>query len=152
VLDNWKCPFGTSGSLARSFFNHAATFSNVIAFILPGSFHKDSVQNKLNKRFHLVHGRALEENSFTFKDQDYGVRCVFQIWARFDSANLFQKKPRVPISGLREKVKSVKKTTDFELVNAEQHPDIAVRRTGVNAGKIFLDSPFNKSSFISESI
>ena len=47
-------PFGRVSSLAIKFFNHAATFADTIAFIIPRTFRRVSVQNKLNLHFHLV--------------------------------------------------------------------------------------------------
>ena len=47
-------PFGKVSSLAIKFFNHASNWSNVIAFIIPRTFRRISVQNKLNKNFHLI--------------------------------------------------------------------------------------------------
>lgn len=44
-------PFGEQSTLAIKFFNHAAEFASTIAFILPKSFRKVSVQNKLNLSF-----------------------------------------------------------------------------------------------------
>ena len=49
-------PFGRVSSLAIKFFNHAATFADTIAFIIPRTFRRVSVQNKLNLHFHLVEG------------------------------------------------------------------------------------------------
>jgi hypothetical protein len=46
-------PFGKNSSLAIKFFNKCAEKSEVIAFILPKTFKKDSVINKLNKNFAL---------------------------------------------------------------------------------------------------
>ena len=48
-------PFGKVSSLAIKFFNHAAQWAHVIAFIIPRTFRKTSVQNKLNSQFHLVY-------------------------------------------------------------------------------------------------
>ena len=47
-------PFGKNSSLAISFFNKAAEFSDIIAFILPQTFSKDSVKNRLNLSFFLI--------------------------------------------------------------------------------------------------
>ena len=41
-------PFGKISSIAIKFFNHAAKWANVIAFIIPRTFRKPSVHNKLN--------------------------------------------------------------------------------------------------------
>ena len=40
-------PFGRVSSTAIRFFNHSAKFAEVIAFIIPQTFHRVSVQNKL---------------------------------------------------------------------------------------------------------
>ena len=44
-------PFGKNSSLAIKFFNHATQWSSVIAFIVPRTFRRVSVQNKLNPHF-----------------------------------------------------------------------------------------------------
>lgn len=75
-------PFGSRSKLAIDFFNKAAQFSNVIAFIVPVSFMKWSVQKELNKNFHLIDYFYLEPNSFLDRDKEFAVRTVFQIWAK----------------------------------------------------------------------
>ena len=46
-------PFGQQSNLALRFFNHAAEFADTIAFILPKSFKKISLQNQLDNYIHL---------------------------------------------------------------------------------------------------
>jgi hypothetical protein len=75
-------PFGSRSKLAIDFFNHAAKFSNVIAFVLPVSFMKWSVQKELNQNFMLIDYFYLEPNSFMDRDKEFSVRCVFQVWCR----------------------------------------------------------------------
>ena len=41
-------PFGKISSIAIKFFNHSANWSNIIAFIIPKTFRRPSVQNRLN--------------------------------------------------------------------------------------------------------
>jgi predicted RNA methylase len=48
-------PFGKNSSLAIKFFNISAEFSSVIAFILPRTFKKASIINKLNDKFNLIY-------------------------------------------------------------------------------------------------
>lgn len=68
--------------MAIDFFNHAAKFSEVIAFIVPNQFKKWSVQNKLNKSFKLIKESDII-NTFIFNQQEVkGIYCVFQIWVR----------------------------------------------------------------------
>ncbi len=46
--------FGKRSKLAINFFNHAAKYSEIIAFIVPVSFMKWSVQKELSSDFHLL--------------------------------------------------------------------------------------------------
>ena len=75
-------PFGNRSKLAIDFFNKAATMSDVIAFILPVSFMKWSVQKNLSSNFALYNYLYLEPESFTSNGKPYGVRTVFQIWVK----------------------------------------------------------------------
>ena len=52
-------PFGTGSSLAVKFFNSCALYCDVIAFIIPRTFKRISIQNKLDLNFHLVYGEDL---------------------------------------------------------------------------------------------
>ena len=77
-----KPPFGKRSKLAINFFNHAAKYSKIIAFIVPVSFMKWSVQKELSSDFHLLDYFYLEENSFTDSGKDFSVRCIFQTLPR----------------------------------------------------------------------
>ena len=116
-------PFGKNSSLAVKFFNHASTFADTIAFILPRTFQKNSIKNRLNLNFHLVQEEVLPTNSFIFKGEDYAVPCVWQIWEKQDTP--------------RTKVLKRLRCDAFSFVSREDNPDIAIRRVGVNAGRIF---------------
>lgn len=72
-------PFGRVCSTAIKFFNHAATFAEVIAFIIPQTFQRVSVQNKLDFNFHLVYNEDINQRIFT---PDMAAKCCFQIWKR----------------------------------------------------------------------
>ena len=75
-------PFGKKSKLAIDFFNKCAQYSKLIAFIVPVSFMKWSVQKELSKDFKLIDYFYLEPNSFLDRDKDFSVRTVFQIWGR----------------------------------------------------------------------
>ncbi|MES2002123.1 MAG: SAM-dependent methyltransferase [Pseudomonadota bacterium] len=81
-------PFGKNASLARRFFDHAAQFADIIAFILPRTFEKDQFVNRLNRSMHLIHSHLLDELSFELEGEPYAVPTVFQIWEKrpFDRA------------------------------------------------------------------
>lgn len=86
VLVAGNPPFGRNCSLAIRFFNHAASFANVVAFIIPRTFRKCSVQNKLDARFHLVFDEDLQTKPCAFVPP-MAVKCCFQIWQK-DSTKL----------------------------------------------------------------
>jgi predicted RNA methylase len=79
-------PFGRNNSLSIPFFNRAADYSEYICFIVPRSWRKWSVINRLDRRFELVHDEDLQ---IDYEDED-GKRLVvqnrlntcFQIWRR----------------------------------------------------------------------
>ena len=74
-------PFGRVSSLAIKFFNHSAQWANVIAFIIPRTFRRISVQNKLNEMFHLVYDEEVSNNPCCFSPPMM-VKCCFQVWER----------------------------------------------------------------------
>jgi predicted RNA methylase len=82
-------PFGRNNSLSIPFFNKAAKHSDYIAFIVPRSWRKWSVINRLNRNFHLIHDQDL---SIDYVDdlgemvwQKSNLRTCFQLWERRDS-------------------------------------------------------------------
>ena len=74
-------PFGRVSSLAIKFFNHAAQWANVIAFIIPRTFRRPSVQNKLHNNYHLVYDEDTPIKPCCFSPSMM-VKCCFQIWER----------------------------------------------------------------------
>jgi len=74
-------PFGRVSSLAVRFFNQSAEFADVIAFLVPRTFRRISVHNKLNLNFHLLHDEEIPTRPCAFEPQ-MGVKCCFQIWER----------------------------------------------------------------------
>ena len=83
ILTIGNPPFGRVSSLAIKFFNHAAKWSQVIAFIIPKTFRKISVQNKLNNKFHLVLDEDIPTSPCSFTPP-MSVKCCFQIWKKSD--------------------------------------------------------------------
>lgn len=118
-------PFGEQGNLAIKFFNHAAVFADTIAFILPKSFKKSSIQNKLDLFFHLEKEIPLKDNSFLLMEKEYNVPCVFQVWKR--------RKEK------REKVNLPTKSKILQFVKTKEEADFRIQRVGGNAGKAYLD-------------
>jgi hypothetical protein len=128
-------PFGRVSSLAIKFFNYSATWANVIAFIIPRTFRKISVQNKLDNMFHLVYDEEISNNPCCFSPQMM-VKCCFQIWEK--------KKTK------RQVIDLPTTHTDWEFLklgpndtNGQPTPpttaDFAMRAYGGNIGEIRTD-------------
>ena len=95
-------PFGNRSKLAIDFFNKAALMSEVIAFIVPVSFMKWSVQKNLNPNFSLHSYIYLEPESFSSNGEPYSVRTIFQIWVKkgsiYDNGTNLRLMKQPPIS------------------------------------------------------
>ena len=74
-------PFGRVCSMAIKFFNHAADWADVIAFIVPRTFRKISVQNKLNTLFHLIYDEEIPTSPCHFNPKMM-AKCCFQVWEK----------------------------------------------------------------------
>lgn len=114
-------PFGRQSSLAIKFIKKASEKAKTISFILPKSFKKDSMKAHFPNNFWLLKEIDLPEGSFTVNDKIHDVPCVFQVWKKR------RKQRPKPEKLIPEK---------FKFVTKENSPDIAVRRVGVNAGRI----------------
>lgn len=125
-------PFGKQCSLALKFIKHAATFANTIAFILPKSFKKESIQSKIPLDYHLINQVDLADNAFRLEGKDYSVPCVFQIWKQ-TPGSCRKKESRESLP------KDMSWTKDISKAN------VAIRRVGVYAGKAYKDDLISKS-------
>jgi hypothetical protein len=74
-------PFGRVSSLAIKFFNHAAKWADVIAFIIPRTFRRVSVHNKLDLNFHLIFDEEIPTQPCSF-NPPMMAKCCFQIWEK----------------------------------------------------------------------
>lgn len=126
-------PFGKNSSLAVKFFNHASSFANTIAFVLPRTFRKPSIQNRLNEYFHLDFEEILPKNSFHTPDKKIcNVPCVWQIW---------NKKNKI-----REKIIKITTHKDFEFVERKD-ADFLIQRVGGGVGYITKDMNHKEPAF-----
>ena len=79
-------PFGRNNSLSIPFFNKAAEHSEYICFIVPRSWRKWSVINRLDRRFHLVADHDIKIDYVDETGQPISKRTslntCFQIWQR----------------------------------------------------------------------
>lgn len=125
-------PFGQQNSLALKFINHAARFADTIAFIIPRSFDKESLKQRVDKNFHLMSSTVLPPKSFTLNGNPYAVPCIFQIWERGE-------KPRVDAP---QKLA----TQHFRFVKKNENSDFSIRRIGGNAGRASLNTDVSDQS------
>jgi hypothetical protein len=126
-------PFGKNANLAVKFFNESAKFSDVIAFVIPRTFRKASLINRLNKHFHLVYDETVPDNSFIFNGSPYNVWCCAQIWVRK--------------SEKRDKVETLKlsELRKWFTITEPVDSDFAIQRVGGKAGIIRLEDRINFS-------
>ena len=118
-------PFGRVGNKAIKFINKAAEFADTIAFILPRSFRKESLQRRIDKNFWLIKDVDLfEESCFIFNGEDYFAPCVFQVWERREE----ERNTKV------EKVDPV----GFSYVKRDG-ANLVIRRVGGAAGTAYVD-------------
>lgn len=78
-------PFGSGymNPLAKKFFNHAAKFSDIIAFIVPAKWHTSwKVHKGLDESFGLIFSEILPKDSFVADGKPHDVNCCMQIWIR----------------------------------------------------------------------
>jgi hypothetical protein len=123
-------PFGYQAKLAIDFFNYAATFATTIAFIVPRTFRKLSIQNRLSLNFELVYEEILPKNSFILLadngiTQEYDVSTCWQIWNKIENK--------------RSKIVLRTNHKDWVWCNKE-NAKYAMRRVGGLAGKVFIDN------------
>lgn len=134
ILTIGNPPFGKNAGLAVRFFNRAAEFSDVIAFVIPRTFRKASIINRLDQNFHCVYDQTVPDNSFIFNGNAYNVPCAGQIWIRKDQ-------PRNKIVTLKlEQIRNW-----FELVEPA-NSDFAIQRVGGRAGLIRITDRMNFSA------
>ena len=124
-------PFGRQSKLAMKFINKSAEFADTIAFILPRSFRKESVQRRIHKNFWLTKDIDLfEDSAFIFEGKDYFAPCVFQVWERREEERSTKVEKIDPVGW------------DY---TKREYCNIVIRRVGGAAGTSYLDNLKEKS-------
>jgi hypothetical protein len=123
-------PFGKQSLLCRKFINHASEFADSISFILPASYNKASMINKVPLNFQLTLSKDLGSNScFNTK-----ANCVFQIWQK--------------TTGIRKIKNLTRKHPDFEFLKpGDTSACFCIRNTGSvsSLGKICTITVANRA-------
>jgi predicted RNA methylase len=125
-------PFGRVSSTAIKFFNHSAEWCDTIAFIIPKTFKRISVQNKLNMNFHLIYEYDIPMKPCSFTPK-MDAKCCFQIWKK-----RINKRQSINLSLTHpdwEFLKLGPKKSD-NLPTPPNGADFAIRAYGSNCGKI----------------
>jgi predicted RNA methylase len=117
-------PFGRQASLAVKFVKKSCEYADSVSFILPKSFKKDSIKNKIPLNFTCVCEYDLPYKSFLVDGIEYDVPCVFQIWKKSNQTRI-----------IPEKVEPI----GYMFVKQNETPDISVRRVGFYSGKVDID-------------
>jgi len=112
-------PFGRQSGLAKRFIKKACEHAQTLAFVLPKSFKKPSMQACVPPCFHLERALDLPDDAFVCHGTPHAVPCVFQVWVRKTTP----RPTSVPVL-----------PTYYTYVSKED-AHVAVRRVGVNAGK-----------------
>lgn len=124
VLSIGNPPFGRNSSLAIKFINKCAKWSQTIAFIVPKSFKKRSMYDKINLNFWKVKEVDTPKNSFVFNGKNYDVPCVWLILEKQEDK--------------RTKEIKLKPPANFTFTSKE-NSNCCFRRVGINAGFSSVD-------------
>lgn len=117
-------PYGKNANLSVKYLNKTKEYSNNICFIVPASFNKPSIINRIDSCLHCV-------NSIDIPKEEFNVNACYQNW-------------EVSLNK-REKIKTFKKHLDFEFVDKE-FADIALGRVGGGpCGKVYRNNFQNRS-------
>ncbi|MGI9252040.1 MAG: hypothetical protein ACR2PR_12775 [Pseudohongiellaceae bacterium] len=114
-------PFGKNACTAVRFFNRAARHADEIAFIVPRTFRKMSLQKRLHGMFHLSEDGDVADRAFIRFGNPHDVPCAWQVWTKRDVERPMPVPP--PVDHL------IGYTTP-------RKADFAMRRVGFYAGRI----------------
>lgn len=123
-------PFGRNNSLSIPFFNHAAKYSEFIIFIVPRSWRKWTVQNKLNRNFQIVRDDDLTIDYVDVNGTDNykknNLRTCVQYWQKS-----------------YDKLRPIYEVKDMGLIKKCRHSDADVSLTifGYGCGTVKTEFP-----------
>ena len=132
-------PFGRNNALSIPFFNHAADSSDYIAFLVPRSWRKWSVINRIDRRFHLIHDEDLQidyvDRHGELINEKNRLKTCFQIWQK------------------RDELRPITKVQDHGLVTktTPELADVSLTIFGYGCGRVRTDferKPNSTSMFL----
>jgi predicted RNA methylase len=120
-------PFGRNNALSIPFFNKAAPHSDYIAFIVPRSWRKWTVINRLDRNFHLISDEDLQLDYVDVDGKRLMVKrrlnTCFQIWERRQEL-----RPRYSVEDL-----------GFVSKVSPEEADVSLTIFGYNCGSVKTD-------------
>jgi len=122
-------PFGRNNALSVPFFNKCADFSSVICFIVPCSWRKWSVTNRLNRSFHLLDDYNLDINYVDVSGQSLSnnshLRTCVQTWEK------------------RSELRDLVRVTDHGLIKkcGPEDADVSLTTFGFSCGTVKTEFP-----------
>jgi hypothetical protein len=126
-------PFGRAGSLALQFLKKAASECNRLAFILPSSFRKISLLDRVPTTHSLIADYQLPDQSYLLPDGSTRVvQTTFQLWEKGST-------PR-PKLGKIAPYRSYTKRVPID------EAEFAFRTQGASAGRILTGLNYNPAS------
>ncbi len=108
-------PYGVGANLAIKILNKSAEHTNDVRMVLPLSFRKDSVINKVSPELELLQDERLPDETFP-----RSIRAVKQKWARTGK--------------IREKIPTPTKHKDFLFVKWDRREEANLFIGGAGAG------------------
>lgn len=127
-------PFGRNNALSIPFFNKASKHSDAICFIVPRSWRKWSVTNRLDPNFELVHDEDISIDYVNSSGLEISTKTrlatCFQIWKR---------------SSIPRQLVFVKDMNVVEKTSPED-ADVALTIFGYGCGKLRMDFPRVKNT------
>ena len=126
-------PFGRAGSLALKILNKAARDSDRLAFILPSSFRKISILDRIDPYFHPVFDGNLPNQNYILPDGSVRwVNTCFQMWER--------RKTR------RVLFKDIIHYSEYTQRVSPEKSEFCFRTQGASAGKVLNGLNYNPAS------
>lgn len=122
-------PFGRNNALSVPFFNHAARFCDLICFIVPRSWRKWTVINRLDRSFHLV------------DDYDLSINYVDPVGDLISGRNTL--KTVVQTWERRQPLRDVIAVRDMDIIRkvSPLEADVSLTIFGYGCGKVKTEFP-----------
>lgn len=114
--------FGADGTAPLAVINHAATFADYVALLLPASFARNALKDRVDPFLELVFEQTFPEQLAIIDGELEPVRVVFQIWKKR--------------SGARLEREDITSHAEFEFAADPKDANFLVRGRGPDIGQV----------------